>query len=145
MNKREFFRSLPVPLTADELRERGQRLAAASLEVGRIEDAAKSAAAGFKQKVNEAKEEASRIAHIVHSRSEDRPVSCVEVSDKVNMMVHTRRLDTGEVVDSRSMSDRERAEALQEMIRFSPKEDENVDPVTGEVDSDGEAEFSAQP
>lgn len=140
---REFLRSLPVRLTREELQERGAQLAATALEVARLKEAAKAKQRELKNAIDTKKEDAAKLARIVHSRSEDRLVSCVEVDDRARMMVETHRLDTGDVVDSRPMSDRERAEALQGLLTFErvpDDEDGDVNPETGEVggaESDG--------
>lgn len=105
-----YQRILQCRLTEDEQRERGQALALARGERNEREADRKAKAAALKALVDEADEEVDRLAAIVRSGQEPRPVECL---DRVHgYEVVTVRLDTGEEVSRRAATDADRQMAL---------------------------------
>lgn len=102
-----FQRNLPVTLTDEELRHRGDALAAQLDELDRIEakvKAAKEAAKGPKEK---AEATIGELRRQLRTRSEDRLVDCEEVKRFAQRCAETIRLDTGEVVSTRPLTAQE--------------------------------------
>lgn len=104
--------SLPVRLTTDELLLRSDELAKAVRERDDAERAMKSAQATAKRKIDLLDLDITRLADIVRDRQEDRPVEVREFKNWVRLTMDTVRLDTGEIVGSRSMSRSERNDEL---------------------------------
>jgi hypothetical protein len=112
---REFERTLPVPLSVSELIERGAMLASEQQKRDGLEIDKKAHADEIKRKIDAASKEITRLSHIVHDKAEDRPVRCRETRDYVRGVVEVIRLDTGELVESRVMSEHERQREIQEI------------------------------
>jgi hypothetical protein len=104
--------SLPVRLTTDELLMRSDELAKAVRERDDAERAMKSASATAKRKIDLLDLDITRLADVVRERQENRPVEVTEVKNWRRLTMDTVRIDTGELVGSRSMSAYERNEAL---------------------------------
>lgn len=103
---------LPCALSAHEKMLKADKLVDVLREVGKLEDAKKDAAAGFKQKIDGKNVEARILAGEIRTGAEFRPVECVERPRYGDMMVDLVRLDTGAVVSSRAMHPSERQLAL---------------------------------
>jgi hypothetical protein len=112
-----FEQKLPVRLTHDELIERGNALALERQRYNELEMAAKNAAKKAKDDLAEIDAEIDRLAGIVRAKAEPRPVRCKTARDFERGVVETMRLDTGEIVDSRVMTEQER------QVRMWPGED----------------------
>ncbi len=104
--------SLPVRLTTDELLLRSDELAKTIRERDETERAMKSAQATAKRKIDSLELDITRLAEVVRDRQENRPVEVREIKNWDRLTMDTIRLDTGEVVGSRSMSRSERNEDL---------------------------------
>ncbi len=104
--------SLPVRLTTDELLMRSDELAQKIRERDDTERAMKSAQGIAKRKIDTLELDITRLADVVRERKEDRPVEVTEVKNWLRLTMDTVRIDTGELVGSRSMSAYERNEAL---------------------------------
>lgn len=105
---RTFARTLPVMLTRDELLERGEALALMRGKRNGIAYDQKASNADFKEKLEDADTEIDRLAGIVRSKSEPRPVDCTMRRDMQRFIIDTIRLDTGEVIETRTMTEQER-------------------------------------
>lgn len=105
---RTFARTLPVTLTRDELLERGEALALMRGKRNGIAYDQKASNADFKEKLEDADTEIDRLAGIVRSKSEPRPVDCTARRDMQRYVIDTIRLDTGEVIETRTMTEQER-------------------------------------
>lgn len=103
---------LPVRLTTDELLLRSDELAKTIRERDEVERAMKSAQSTAKRKIDTLELDITRLAEIVRDRQENRPVEVTEVKNWLRLTMDTVRIDTGEIVGSRSMSAYERNEAL---------------------------------
>lgn len=104
--------SLPVRLTTDELLLRSDELAKTIRERDETERAMKSAQGAAKRKIDQLELDITRLAEVVRDRQENRPVEVREIKNWDRLTMDTIRLDTGEVVGSRSMSRSERNDEL---------------------------------
>lgn len=104
--------SLPVRLTTDELLLRSDELAKTIRERDDAERAMKSAQATAKRKIDLLELDITRLAGVVRDRQENRPVEVREIKNWDRLTMDTIRLDTGEIVGSRSMSRSERNDEL---------------------------------
>ncbi len=105
-------RQLPVLLTAGELIERGWSLSEEQKKKQRLESDKKASADTFKRAIETVEEEVYRLAEIVHSKSEYRPVKVKETRDYKRGVIEFVRLDTGEIVEARTMTEAERQREL---------------------------------
>ena len=136
--------NLPVRLTTDELLMRSDELAKKIRERDEAERAMKSAQATAKRKIDVLELEITRLAEVVRDRQEDRPVEVTEVKNWLRLTMDTVRIDTGELVGSRSMSAYERNEALPFAADDAPRKLEEPEPApeapaTGPVEPPQEA------
>ena len=92
---------LPVTLTNDEVRVRGEELAGLVAEINAAEDAKKLAAHEAKAAIDGLAEKASEVAEEIRSRRVYRDVEVREDLDAKARVVSVIRLDTGEVVRER--------------------------------------------
>jgi hypothetical protein len=104
---RQFTTYLPCRLTDDELRDKGSELAHARETSEKHEAASAEVRKELKDRESMLEGEVSRLARIVRDRQEQRPV-CVEVRlAKKAGMVDEVRIDTGEIIATRKIADRE--------------------------------------
>ena len=104
--------SLPVHLTDDELLMKGRELAALERETDQADAERKAISKEMGEKVKEMRERALTMAQVIETKQEKRPVECVQHKNWVASTVETVRSDTGEVVQERPMSERDRQEAM---------------------------------
>lgn len=105
------MRYLPVPLTPDELRERGEMLATLVDEADALED-------DHVQRRREAKDEEKRLdgriramAAVINARAEGRSVK-IEVRYNATLaLIEEVRIDTGEVLETRQPTSDDKARA----------------------------------
>lgn len=108
MARKPVVRLLACKLTEEELRDRGQKLAATRLEIDRLTVEVKVVASEFKDQLKGLGQESRRLAKAVKAGSEDRDVKCEQVLDFVDGTYSVQRLDTGECMDTRPLTDGER-------------------------------------
>ncbi len=106
-------RTLPVELTDDELLQRGDELARAIQAVREEERHQKAQREAMKDALASLQGDCARLAQVVRERAEPRSVGCRIVHDYAANAVQLVREDTGEVIESRAMSDHERQLGLQ--------------------------------
>jgi len=94
---------LPVNLTEEELRYKGDALAKKMLERDKLEYEKKVKAAEYKERIDEINVEASALAGNIRTRSEMRPVACLDEKDYDARRINRIRCDTGEIISSRPM------------------------------------------
>ena len=92
---------LPVALTNDEVRVRGEELAGLVAEINKAEESKKLAASKAKTEIDGLAEKAAGIAEEIRSRRVYRDVEVREDLDAKARVVSVIRLDTGEVVRER--------------------------------------------
>ena len=110
--KRDEIRSLPVKLTQEEYLEKGAALARQQQVKTETEEQAKSAAAGFKDKISIAQTTINILARDISNGYEYKDVDCVWDYDYTSGIKTLWRLDTGEVVKKENISASERQNAL---------------------------------
>lgn len=108
MNPNTFFEPLDVPLTKDEVRQRGQALAKKIQERNLVKDRKKAANAEFKEQLDEIEEGIETLRRQVSGEKEERQVECREVFGG-NNIVEVIRLDGHEpkIVRTRGMTENE--------------------------------------
>lgn len=120
---REFERTLPVQLTVPELIERGYMLAQQNDRRSDIEGDKKEANEDFKKQLEIVGTEIWRLKRIVLQKAEPRPVKCREIRDYRRAVVEVVRLDTGELVESRVMTEAERQREIGEITEAEERPD----------------------
>lgn len=110
---------LPVELTKEEIFARGKELArtkdahtAASAKLEQAKLAAKSAKEQINSEIKEAEEEMRRLARAIRSGREDRDVEILDKPDFKKGVMNIVRLDTGELVRTRGLTEAERQRSL---------------------------------
>jgi hypothetical protein len=106
------YRTLPVSLTEEEIKQKGDVLATRIEERDAIELRRKAAADGFKEELKAISGDINSLARQVRTREEQRVVKCLWERDDSRMSMILVRQDTGEIFESRAMRDDERQTAL---------------------------------
>lgn len=106
--------TLPCQLTDEEVLKFAGELANANKEVDNAIDEKKFLSQQAAAKVKQAEAHRDEVTSIVASRTEWREVTVHKVFDYANGKVIETRIDTGEVIRSREMSDDERQASLLE-------------------------------
>lgn len=109
-------RSLPCPLSQDELIALGDQIDSLIGEAEDLELQAKSSASDFRARLAHVAEQIARLSRQRKGRTIDREVEVEIVTDLSRCEEVVRRLDTGEIVTKRTMSRAEVAEARQTTI-----------------------------
>jgi hypothetical protein len=107
-SKKKITRLLPVRLTAKEAEERAQSLAATKLEIDRLSVECKVVNANFKDQLKGLGEQLRRLANVVKAGEEQRDVACEVTLDFTEGNYYVLRLDTGEFMDTRPLTEGER-------------------------------------
>ena len=108
---------LPVVLTEDELAVRSQELAKAVGDLEETDEARKASASFHGAEVKAARAVVARLSKVVRERREYRDVEVKDVFDYAEKRVDTVRLDTGERVWTRAMTEDERQVPMLESVR----------------------------
>ncbi len=110
---------LPVLLTHDELFARGQELARVKDQHTKAADELETATIGWKtakesfaNRISEAEDRMRGLARVIQSQRELRDVEVTDEPDYKLGVMNTVRLDTGELVSSRGLSEAERQRSL---------------------------------
>lgn len=124
-------RSLPVPLTEDELRLKAQEMATAERLLGeaeRKEDAEAELWKGKKKalenETGDARARLSLIGRVVREKREFRDIEIVEEPNHATKTVDTVRTDTGEIIETRGMTESEMQRSL---FKRTEVEDDSAD------------------
>jgi len=104
--------NLPVALTAAELEERASELAKIIDERAQYESELKEISSNQRARIKTAAAKIERLGRIVRERKEMREVEVQEARDKKARTITTIRLDTGEPVGTRPMTDEDAQGAL---------------------------------
>ncbi len=97
-------KSLPVKLTNNELRAYGDELAKVVGEWAKIKTDKKETAAQYKLQIEALEARMQTIAIKIEQRKEWRMIECYEREDLEAQRLNTIRIDTGEVVNWRVMT-----------------------------------------
>ena len=133
MSNETFFQQLPVPLTEEELKQRGKDLAKTHQDIGEIERHKKEINDDFKAKISALEASTSSLSRAISNGYEYREVECEWAFFWEKGEKHMVRLDTGETVEIRKISDFERQERLpldepeQKKSKKKPKEEPEED------------------
>lgn len=110
-------RLLPVKLNDAEVRERGKQMAEQELQIAELKAERKS----LNAKINEHVSERERLARVVESETESRPVRCHwEVNSKAELVILFRD-DKREEIESRPLTAADRQLALPEVGKNGAK------------------------
>jgi len=102
-----YPRNLPYKLSPEELRERSKNLAIALRDKTAIEATHKNRRDQMKEELSEIDARIGKIANVVYS-GEDYQDVLVEVSMGDNETVQVKRLDSGEIIETRPARDEEK-------------------------------------
>jgi len=112
MNETIFNESHKVVLTEKEIRESAEKLAKLIADISDKEAEKKEIASRFKADVERMQNDASGFAAMVRNKYEYRSVECREDRDHKEAEIFTIRLDTGEEIRRRKMTETEKQESL---------------------------------
>lgn len=101
-------RDLPVPLTDQERLQLGQDMAAAQSKAEQTERDKEAADKAFKGQIEAAYADVSDVAQKLRFGKVNRTVSCQHMLDYCLGRIRITRMDTGEEIESRSMTSQER-------------------------------------
>lgn len=110
------LRTLPVKLAPDEVAQRAEELARELHDQAVAEEAAAATKKKLAQDLEKRRERIARLGRIVHTRREDRQIDCHEEHSALDGTARTVRDDTGEVVDTRPLTQEELRDARQEAL-----------------------------
>ncbi len=112
-------RDLPVPLTQEELQVKSQEMATAERVLSDAEKEEAAAATewsarkkALEKSTQDARAKLSLIGRIVREKREFRPVEIIEAPDDEAKVINTVRADTGEIIETRGMSQSELQRSL---------------------------------
>jgi len=105
-------RFLPVRLTVDEMKARGEALANLVQDYDQVEDAKKESSKVATERLKEIREQMSLMKTVILNETEQREVEIFQKADYQRGMLDIFRCDDGTQVDSRPLS---RAEMQQEI------------------------------
>lgn len=111
----DVIRQLPQ----DEFDQRAADLAAAIMEIDSLVLEKKAIASEFKGRIEEAQGRQNRLTGIVSKRSEIRDVGCEQRINPEAKIVEIIRMDTGEIVDTRSLTAKDIQDELDFTVRDS--------------------------
>lgn len=106
------YRTLPVSLSDDDVKQKGDVLATRIEQLDDIEQRRKASADSFKEQQKEAQGDIASLARQVRTRLEHRVIGCAWERDDARLSMLLVRQDTGEIVETRPMCDDERQHSL---------------------------------
>jgi len=132
-----MLRSLPVLLADDEIKILGETLARKDREKRNLEAEKKLNAQSFKDKIDTLDEDMRSLATTIRDGREYRPVECREEFNYERGIIEVMRVDTGEVVEQRRMTESERQGKLFEREQPSEQKEQTAEaseqPATDEL------------
>jgi len=115
----KITRMLPVELTQEEMLARGRELAAVSGQLGAAHADLDTQSEDWKETkkalqnaIEHLEQELRDLAQIVRSGAEDRSVECYQTRNEATGTMEVRRVDTGELVSTRQLSEDEKQATL---------------------------------
>ena len=103
---------LPVPLTDSEHKEISKMMAAANQEIVQAEIELKAVKTQYKSRMESAEARRQEYSDIINAGHQQRPVECHLVKDFTANTITLIRLDTGEIVRTRTMNATEKQRGL---------------------------------
>jgi hypothetical protein len=107
-----MFKPLPVKLTDEELRAKGDEIANQVIELIENEDDKKNCAADYTRRIKAIRQKIAALSGEVSSGTELRDVRCEERPDYEANLMLTFRLDTGEIIERRVLTHDERQQKM---------------------------------
>jgi hypothetical protein len=107
-----FKRTLSVPLSVEDKAKKADEFASVQADIEKIEANKSAFASACKEKLDVLYAKHSEIGRQVRSGVEERRVDCEAVPHPSRPIVQIIRLDTGEVIDERPMTDEEKQAKL---------------------------------
>jgi hypothetical protein len=104
-------RSLMVGLSEDEVSTCAKELARVTAAQAELEDEKKAATSGFKNRIDRCVADCRALAQKVTTRRELRDIDCEWQPSRDGKMILTR-MDTGEIIDTRKMTEEEHQQSL---------------------------------
>lgn len=114
-------RNLPCQLTEDELAKKGHELAIAVRERLDVMATKKKVAKKHSDRIKEYEVTIADVATVIETKSELRVVSVQSFADLRRNVLTTKRLDTDEMIDERTLTASELERAAQIEMEFGPK------------------------
>jgi protein-disulfide isomerase len=111
-------------LTENEKKARGDSLARKLAEIDSITEQRKEVAAKLKSQIDGIKLEIKQLGHTLLTGYEYRDTECVVIMDYKRNVVEVSRLDTGEIIRSRTMTVPERQRDFEELEKEMEPETE---------------------
>jgi hypothetical protein len=103
---------LPVPISDAQYKEFGILVSRANQEIAQAEDELKAVKSQFKSRIDAAEARRNDFASIINAGHQQRQVECHLVKDFAANTITLIRLDTGEVVRTRTMTAAEKQRGL---------------------------------
>ena len=103
---------LPVPITDAEYKEIGLKMGAANQEIIQAENELKSVKSQYKSRIDSAKTRRDEYASIINAGHQQRQTECHLVKNFIENTITLIRLDTGEVVRTRTMTAAEKQRSM---------------------------------
>ena len=110
------LRTLPVKLDPHEVAQRAAELARELHDQAVAEEAAAATKKHLAKDLEARALRISRLGRVVHTRREDRQIDCHEEHSALDGTARTVRDDTGEIVDTRPLTQEELRDARQEAL-----------------------------
>jgi|WetSurMetagenome_2_1015567.scaffolds.fasta_scaffold27452_6 hypothetical protein len=107
-----YTKNLPVKLTQEELLQKSAELAGTVQDYATEESRQVDIKAQLKAKLTELDAKRTQLAIVVARREEYRDVRCEVVADPAALTAVIVRTDTGEIVEKRALTDKERQDTL---------------------------------
>ena len=104
-------RSLMVSLTENEIRSCATELARVTASQAELEDEKKAVTSGFKNRIDRCVADCRALAQKVTTKRELRDIDCEWSPTDGGKMILTRT-DTGEIIDTRKMTEEEHQQSL---------------------------------
>ena len=114
----DLVQLLPVPLSPDEWSDRATASAMLGGEIAGLEAGLKEGRTRIRAEIRMLQEERVRCDRAIRDQSEDRPVGVRVLADLAGGCALLVRVDTGEVIDRRSLTEGEVARASQRVLDF---------------------------
>lgn len=107
-----------ITCTEIELTAKGKELAGLVATHDEITEEKKEAVSRFKTQLDDVNEKIRKVAKVIETGIEMRPIECSERYNTERMVVETYRMDTGDVISNRPMTATEAREAKQGDLTF---------------------------
>lgn len=129
----KFKRALPCPINPAKADKKAKEIVDVLTEINVQKEKAKP----YRDKVKELTLKVESLRHDITSKTEEREVTCVEERDFTHREVRVIRLDTDEVVESRTMTDEDRQEEMEDLAAPGERKPGKVVPIKGDKPETG--------